>query len=474
VATYSLALPQSLILIYRLTSHRQGRLDHPIMAEPLSIAASISGIISLTDVVFCYTFKFGRAVHGAKDDVERLSEEINCFSAVLRSLHALAHHLETQGQEFDCALRVEHLSQCERTFEKIKKRLKKAGDDLNGRSKLRAVTRQLKWPYSASETKELLADVSRHKSTISLATSADTMRQLQLLLSKQSDRQDKIERALEKSSQKIEIGTKILLNSQKKGILDFFMHPSLNPQQNLEQSIKWRQPTTGTWLLESEELKEWFATPGSRLWLKGIPGGGKTVLAGAVIQEALTKISADPTTLGVAFFFCDYKDENTHSPVNILGSIAHQLALQKDDAFEQLEEYYQELHPQRSLTQSPDADELRATITRMCEKFNHVFIVVDGVDECQEEAEEVATTLQQLAECTDNSSIAIFSRDEEEIQMALDDEFRNIAISARTEDIETYIRAEMMLRESHGRLVVKDITVKERIEAELVQRANGM
>jgi hypothetical protein len=444
------------------------------MADPLSIAASIAGIISLTDVVFRYTFTYSRAVSSAKEDVQRLSEEINSFSTVLRSLHALAHILESQGQEFDCALRVEHLSQCERTFEKIKKRLKKAGDDLNGHSKLKAVTRQLKWPYSASETKELLADVSRHKSTISLATSADTMRQLQLLLSKQSDRHDKIERSLEKSVQKIEISTQILLNSQKKSILDFFMPPSLNPQQNLDQSIRWRQPTTGTWLLQSEELEEWFATPGSRLWLKGIPGGGKTVLAGAVIQETLARVSADPSTLGVAFFFCDYKHESTHSPVKILGSIAHQLALQKDDAFDQLERYYQELHPQRSLTKSPDADELRATITRMSEKFNHVFIIVDGVDECQDEMKDVATALQNLAECTHNTSIAIFSREEEEIQTALEDDFRNIVISARTEDIQTYVRAEMMVRESHGRLVVKDATAKDRIEDELVRRANGM
>lgn len=444
------------------------------MADPLSIAASIAGIISLTDTVFRYAFKYTRSVSGAKDDIRRLSDEINSFSAVLRSLHALACDLQAQGQEFDCALRVEYLSQCQHTFEKVKKRLKKASDDLEGSSKVKRVARQLKWPYSVSETKELLEDVSRQKNAISLATSADTMRQLQLLLSQQSDRFDQIDNFLAKTSPKIEISTQILLNSEKKSVLDFFMPPSLNPQRNLDQSIKWRQPTTGTWLLESEELKQWYSIPGSHLWLKGIPGGGKTVLAGAVIQEALGRASTASKDIGVAFFFCDYKNETTHSPVNILGSIAYQIALQKDEAFELLKNHYEELHPKRSLSRPLDADELRATISRMSTQFEHVYIILDGVDECQDEVEGVATAVQDLADCTDNTSIALFSREEDEIEAALDENFRHITISARTQDIETYIRAEMMLRESDGRLIVKDVSVKEKIEEELVRRAKGM
>lgn len=444
------------------------------MADPLSIAASIAGIISLTDTVFRYAFRYARSVSGAKDDIRQLSDEINSFSAVLRSLHALACDLQAQGQEFDCALRVDYLAQCQHTFEKVKKRLKKASDDLEGSSKVRRVTRQLKWPYSASETKELLEDVSRQKNAISLATSADTMRQLQLLLSKQSDRFDQIDQSLARTSQKIEISTQILLNSEKKVVLDFFMPPSLNPQRNLDQSIKWRQPTTGTWLLESEELKQWYTTPGSCLWLKGIPGGGKTVLAGAVIQEALEQASTSSDNIGVAFFFCDYKNEMTHTPTNILGSIAYQIALQKDDAFELLKNYYEELHPARSLTRPPDTDELRATIRRMSEHFDHLYIIIDGVDECRDEVEDVAIAIQDLADCTENTSIALFSREEDEIEAALDEDFRHIIITARTEDIETYIRAEMMLRESNGRLIVKDVTVKEKIEGELVRRAKGM
>ncbi|KAF5716134.1 ankyrin repeat [Fusarium mundagurra] len=421
------------------------------MADPLSIAASIARIISLADAVFRYTFKFSRTASGATDEVHRLNEEINSFSTVMRKLHALACDLEAQGQVFESALRVEHLAQCERTFEKIRKRVTKAVDDFNNPSKWQGLARQLKWPYSVSETKDLLADISRYKDTISLAASADTMRQLQLLLPKQAKYHDETDKVQRNTLEKVEIGTRILLDNQKRTILDFFMSPDSNPQSNLDQSIKWRQPTTG------------------------LPGGGTTVLAGAVIQEALSKASAATSSIGVAFYFCDYKNNKTHSPVQVLGAIANQLALQKDESFEVFEKYYQDLHPTRSLSQSPDVDELRASITRMAETFDKTFIIIDGVDECGDKVEEVAIALSELADSADSASIAIFSRDEEEIRIALGmNDFGHIDIAARTEDIVTYIRADMMSRESRGQFIVRDTTVKERIENELVKRADGI
>ena len=113
-------------------------------------------------------------------------------------------------------------------------------------------------------------------------------------------------------------------------------------------------------------------------------------------------------------------------------------------------------------------DELVAKYQRYV--FNLVYQHLGDIDEI----EDVATAVQALANCTDNTSIAVFSREEEEIEAALDDDFRHITISARTEDVETYIRAEMMLREGNGRLIVKDAAAKEKIESELVGRANGM
>ena len=307
---------------------------------------------------------------------------------------------------------------------------------------------------------------------MSLATSADTMRKLQLCLTKQAEHDEKLNMAV-RMLERVEINTKILLNGRKKVVLDFFMKPDANPQANLTQSIKLRHPTTGSWLISSESFIQWLKTPGSRLWLNGIPGGGKTVLAGAVIHEALCKSSSE-SDVGVAFFFCDYMNEAALTPVNILGAIASQLALQKDDAFDLLQEYYAELHPIRALNKLADVEELRAIVGNMSEFFQQVVIVVDGLDECGDHTHNVVESLSELATATDKTTIALFSRDEVDIRVLLEDDFKEVHIEAHTEDIEQYVRAEMESRIQSGRLQLHNTVIKDEIQDELVNRANGM
>src|SRR5205809_5295115 len=52
----------------------------------------------------------------------------------------------------------------------------------------------------------------------------------------------------------------------------------VDPSSNHVAARGKREPTTGTWLLESAEFVAWRNAPNSFLWLCGIPGCGKTVL----------------------------------------------------------------------------------------------------------------------------------------------------------------------------------------------------
>jgi hypothetical protein len=440
------------------------------MADPLSTSASIAGLISLADTVFRHVFKYARGVAGAREEVQSLSHEINHLSSVLRSLHALASELEAEGQAFEPALRLEHLIICQQLFERIRRRVKKAADSFEKRSTWEGVPRQLKWPFSASETKCLLADISRCKETITLAASADSMRTLQLCLTKQTENSSKIDKAIEKID-KVEIHTQILVDQKKRLVLDFFLKPETNPQTSLAQNIKLRYPTTGGWLLSSHTFTDWLDNPGSRLWLSGIPGGGKTILASGIIQECLSRSSAE---IGAGFFFCDYKNEATLTAVNILGATASQLARQRDDAYQLLQDYYAELHPARALNKVADADELKNLIGAMCELFQQVFIIVDGLDECGDNIRVVVEYLLELATVTDSTSIALLSRDEFEIRARLEGDFKEISIEAHTEDLELYVRAEMERRIQIGRLRIQNLDIKDEISEQLVSLANGM
>ncbi|KAJ3531214.1 hypothetical protein NM208_g8973 [Fusarium decemcellulare] len=442
------------------------------MADPLSMAASIAGIISLADALYRHAYRFARTAIGAKEEVQLLANEVNAFSGVLRTLEALANELENSGQAFEPALQVDHLTQCRRLFEKIQARVTKAEDSFNSRSGLEGISRQLKWPFSASETKDLLQQLSRCKDSITLATSADTMRNLQLCLMRQEQHGDTLSK-INESLRKVEIQTGILVDSRKQLVLDFFMPPAVNPQARLDQSIKLRQPTTGEWLTQSFGFTEWLLTPGSRLWLNGIPGGGKTIIAGAIIQAAIRR-SGTESDVSVAFFFCDYKQESTLTPVNILGSIVSQLAIQRDDTFELLQVYYDELHPARALNKSADPNELVGIITSMCDLLQQVIIVVDGLDECGDGIGDVLEMLSDLASYTSTTSIALLSRNDFEIKRVLEDNFKQIPIEAHTEDLDIYVRAEIERRIRAKRLDLQNLRIKDEIHNELVNRANGM
>jgi Cdc6-like AAA superfamily ATPase len=437
------------------------------MADPLSLAASIAGLISLADVAFKYTFKFVRATKDAKSDVSTLADEINNVGSILRVLEALASDLETEGDQFDPTLRNHYLNHCFRTLSRIETKAKKATQRF-ARSKVESIYQQLKWPFSSSETKDLLAELSRHKETINMALAADSMRKLQLLLTKTEKLGEDIS-SIEKIVKRIEINTLIDVDAQKQHVLDYFM--KTNPQRNLETSIRLRHAMTGLWLTESPDFFRWLDTPGSKLWLTGIPGAGKTVLAGSVIQEALSRSSHD---VGVAFFFCDYKDPETWSTSNILGAVANQLARQKKEAFDILNLYYDELHLPGHLAESPDPDELRARIGQMSDLLDQSIIIIDGLDECGDFTDEIVDVLIQLTEDSENISLAVFSRDHHNIRIHLETEFEIVPIAARTNDIQLYLGAELDRRIRTRKLQLTTPKMKEEIQEVLVSRAEGM
>ena len=73
-----------------------------------------------------------------------------------------------------------------------------------------------------------------------------------------------------------------------------------------------------TGFVEGAPFQKWLHTRNSKLWVYGIPGAGKSILAGAGISEAL---QLSDERHGIAYFYCDYKDANTQKPLNILGSL---------------------------------------------------------------------------------------------------------------------------------------------------------
>lgn len=428
--------------------------------DGLSIAASIAGLITLTDTVFLRLMKYVRSVKDAAKEIEDLAKEINTLGGALHSLSTLA---QCFGEESDDnrTFRIHHIEACNDILTTMHKKLKKFDSD--------SLVKRAKWPFSSTRVNELLAELSRHKQNVNLALTANSLDLLLRSLAREEDLQKTALELKENAEKTKEIVSRIDQSGDYDKVQRFFLKH--NPQQNYEMSLKLRQPRTGLWLLRMPSFQTWLSNPDGKLWLSGIPGAGKTVLAGVIIESSLGQCSE---SVAGAFFFCDYKVNITHSPANILAAIAYQLAIQKQDAYHILEKYYRELHPANGLPRGYSATGLERVVRDMVKLFDRVFLVVDGLDECGEQVEEVLDRLCTLSEESDNISTALLSRDEQHIRNRLEDDFICEKVAAHTEDITEYVTAQLEKRIRIGKLRIDDLNLKGEIMQGLVDGAAGM
>jgi hypothetical protein len=437
------------------------------MADPLSMAASIAGVITLVDVVFSRLVKYAKSASNAASEAKAWADEVNAVGGLLNSLSRLARALE--DEPFDATLRMHHIDGCFRVLSDLNQLLKKAEKELESPSQFTVLQRKLRWPLSTERIKELMSELSRHKESISMATLADSMNGILRCLALGSSLQASTSKILTEIRDTKRITARIQEDAERQRVLSFFL--KANPQGRYETSLSLRHPRTGLWLLRLPAFQRWIDTAGSKLWLTGIPGAGKTVLAGSVIEAALARGSEN---VAIAFFFCDYKDESTQLPVNILGALAAQLALQKDEAYGVLARYYQELHGARHLSRNPTTSGLQKVLSNMLSLFDRAYLIVDALDECGNHVSDVVAAIASWAENEERLSIALFSRDETAIRVRLEDDYEKVEIAARADDVAEYVSAQIEERIRTGRLRIHDDRLKGEILDRLTEGAAGM
>ncbi|KAK7751938.1 hypothetical protein SLS62_006081 [Diatrype stigma] len=448
--------------------------------DPLSISGSIAGLVSIADLVFRTTAKYVKSVKDAPKEVGKLLEEVKQFAILLHSLSLVACELEITpspgevvaqpSSEFHLPLILES----QQVLNRIENGLTKTKNDFESPSTLSRIHKRLKWPFSSTDTNDIIQTLQRHRQMASVALSADSLNRLKVCLARQEDASKRIAEVQTAVSKILDIETKVQLDKSRQEVLDFFIKDA-NPRSNFEMNKNLRHPQTGLWFTESADFKEWQRTPGSRIWISGIPGAGKSVLAGAIITECLQLGSVSNRT-GSAYFFCTYRDQKTQLPRNVLSSLASQLARQNEEAYQILEGYYKDLRLHNEIPADPSPDKLLQILAEMSGCFDQVFIVVDGLDECEADADAMARMLRRLATQRSNNSIttALLSRDVIDIRQQVEDDFTHIDIQAHTEDIQLYVASEMEKLISEKRLRIRDISLKDQIMTQLVNGAKGM
>ncbi|KAL8797280.1 MAG: hypothetical protein Q9195_000433 [Heterodermia aff. obscurata] len=437
------------------------------MADPISISASIAGLVSLADMVFSRIYRYVKAVNNASKDITKLSSQIGALYGVLSSLRLVSDQLEDQA--FNSTARVHLIYSCHQTLEKLKSILDRDDTSPFQDQPFEKIKRKLRWPFTSTEVKDLTKEIEEHKSTLGLALGVDSKLGLLRVLSRQDDLHEDLTDIKDALHSRTQAETRVNMDRDRERVLDSF--GSIDPRRNLEMSRKLRHPTTGLWLTDSLEFKAWLTANNSRLWLHGIPGAGKTVLASLVIDEVLKKSCSD---IAAAYFFCDFQNPTTLEAHKILGCLVQQIARQDQQSFERVQTFYDAHSSGRTNPVEYDPQDLCHLIVEMASNYDATMIVVDGLDECGEHAGLVTELLASLSDEAPTDLRTLFlSREELDIRDCLQG-YDRVSIAARSSDLKLYVDSEIEKRTRMKKLNIKAPGLKEHVRERLVEGADGM
>lgn len=441
----------------------------------MDAASAIAGLVALADLVFTKTLRYVRLVKSAEKTINDLVRLLQNMSGTLHILRQRLTVLATDSTQSQPLLPPQILIDCADLLDDVNKRLSKydvliaPNDKKNLRSKLQI----FKWPFDASSTNDLLDQLTKFNQVLNTAISADTMIVVHETFQAAGQLREDIKKLERSMSEKVTKITALTLSQEQTEAVSHFKSTYATDRHKIALRL-WHEGT-GTWFTESDDLRRWMEGRDPRLWLSGIPGAGKTVLASAIIEKARKEAAKSNGETALAFFYCDYKDLATQDVSTILDSLIAQIAVCNKEALEVLLEHYKKFCRPGQIIISDDRPSQIELIHKLCDACKRVLIIVDGLDECGRKMSETIRELSLVnAESRSDISTLFLSRPEHEINQVLSNDYLHIPIAARNTDLRLYVYAQIERRTMEGLLFIDDLGVRDKIIDKLINNADGM
>jgi Cdc6-like AAA superfamily ATPase len=110
-------------------------------------------------------------------------------------------------------------------------------------------------------------------------------------------------------------------NTEHRNHLEWISSTDYPAQQS--DIVKRRQEGTGQWFLDAPEVAKWRNEAKATLLCPGIPGAGKTMIAAIAIDSLLKSVR--DSSVGVAYIYCNYKDQKGQDVTSMLAALLKQL-----------------------------------------------------------------------------------------------------------------------------------------------------
>ncbi|CAH0045340.1 unnamed protein product [Clonostachys solani] len=243
---------------------------------------------------------------------------------------------------------------------------------------------------------------------------------------------------------------------------------------------------TGNWLLENPSFLKWKnESASSILWIRGIPGSGKSKLMSIAIEDAMGAFQAKQSPQPV-YFYCSRNpaEPGRSDPSRILASIARQLATPEAGGaiLEPALDVYNERESQAFADGPLRLEESKELIIKLLDQYKDatMSIAIDGLDECNEDTRgdllEAFEFLLEESPCL--LKLLVSSRDDQDIVYQFEN-YPCLALSSAhsSSDIELFVASEVK-KLLNSRFLRKTQSGKEalseRIVKELTAKADGM
>ncbi|KAJ6477191.1 ankyrin repeat-containing domain protein [Mycena vitilis] len=240
-----------------------------------------------------------------------------------------------------------------------------------------------------------------------------------------------------------------------------------NPMPRQRAILSTRQEGTGEWLLESDEFEDWISSVGKTLCLVGMPGAGKTVLASLVVAYLQDRFKAE--NVGIAYIYCNHKETEAQTPVNLIASLWRQLSLHRTIS-DDMKHFY-EVHHRENL--APTIDDVFGYLQSIILTYFRVIIVVDAVDECPEDLNIRHTFLGKLRTLGPTVNLLLTARPHVVVQAGFPNS-RSVEVRATEHDVRRYIDGQIQSSERLTKHVATRPGLSREIQDAIIKQADGM
>lgn len=424
--------------------------------DPLSISASIAGLMTLTSTVISHLSD----VRNGPKELQRIRSEV--FS-MLGILMMLQDQMNESGQADPFSSSLRSLFVPNGPFQQLRKALENLSSKLAPVAGLKKVGEAMKWPIEKKEILEIMNIIERQKAVFILARQNDHIALSRAIGTDIGNMQKRVE--------EVNTGfTNLQINEKRKKIHYWLSAP--DPSWNYNEALQSRHANSGDWFFKTDIFLNWLLDNGRFLWLNGIPGCGKTILSSAIIQRIKLYCQSQKNMV-VLYFFFDFNNVEKQSHEKMIRSLLTQLSSQCLKMPQALELLYSSCE---NGERQPTSSLLLTTLNHMMTHFETVYLVIDALDECSKR-EELFSSIKEFFQAT-NLHILVTSRKEKDIEdsiKSLCNDHEKICIQSMlvSDDIRAYIRNRLQVDQNLKRWQ-KYPLVQLEIEDELMSKADGM